>query len=258
MNPKLSIIIPAYKEEKNIYRTIKNIIDAHDILDYEYEVVVVVDGSPDNTLSEAKKIKNNRVKVYSYPKNHGKGYALKYGTRMATGDIITFTDAGGDFDPKQFDKCVKLLEIFDADFVIGSKRHPASKVNYPGKRRVYSWVYHRMIRALFGLNVTDTQAGLKFVKKNVAKDIMPRVLVKQYAFDLEMLVIAHQLGYRRIFEAPVELEFNATGSGINLKAIRKMITDTMAIFYRARILDFYRKQGKNDSGSTKLSKQEKK
>ena len=79
------------------------------------------------------------------------------------------------------------------------------------------------------------------MKKNVAKDIMPRVLVKQYAFDLEMLVIAHQLGYHRIFEAPVELDFNSSGSGINLKAIRKMITDTLAIFYRAKILNYYRK-----------------
>lgn len=163
---------------------------------------------------------------------------------MSNGDIITFTDAGGDFDPRQFDKCVRLLEIFDADFVIGSKRHPASRVNYPRKRRVYSWIYHKIIRILFGLNVTDTQAGLKFIKKNVAKDIMPRVLVKQYAFDLEMLVIAHQLGYRRIFEAPVELDFNTTGSGINFRAIKKMITDTLAIFYRAKILDYYRKQAK--------------
>lgn len=242
MNPKLSIVIPAYKEEKNILKTIKNILKIHDNLAYDYEIIVVVDGSPDDTAKEARKAKNSRVKVFSYAKNQGKGHALKYGTRMATGDIITFTDAGGDFDPKQFDKYVKLLEIFDADFVIGSKRHPASKVNYPRKRRVYSWIYHRMIRVLFGLNVTDTQAGLKFIKKKVAKDIMPRVLVKRYAFDLEMLVIAHQLGYRRIFEAPVELNFNAAGSGINFNAIRKMITDTMAIFYRAKILDFYRKQ----------------
>lgn len=249
MNPKLSIIIPAYKEEKNIYKTIKNIIDAHDVLDYDYEIVVVVDGSPDNTFKEAKRIRSKKVSVHTYAKNHGKGYALKYGTQKAKGDIITFTDAGGDFDPRQFDKCVKLLEIFDADFVIGSKRHPASKVDYPRVRRYYSWVYHKIIRILFGLNVTDTQAGLKFMKNNVAKDIMPRVLVKQYAFDLEMLVIAHQLGYRRIFEAPVELNFNDAVSGINSKAIRKMITDTMAIFYRSKILNYYRKQ----NGSRKRS-----
>ena len=134
------------------------------------------------------------------------------------------------------------MEIFDADFVIGSKRHPASKVNYPLKRKLYSWVYHRMIKIFFGLNVTDTQAGLKFLRRKVAKDVVPRALVKQYAFDLEMLLIAHQLGYRRVFEAPVELDFNAVGSGINFKTIRKMIIDTLAVFYRARILNYYRKK----------------
>ncbi len=247
-NPKLSIIIPAFKEEKNIYNTIDNILKAHDILDYDYEVIVVVDGSPDNTAKEAKKHRSKKVKVYEYAQNHGKGYALKYGTEKAAGEIITFTDAGGDFNPEQFDKCVKLMEIFDADFVIGSKRHPASKVNYPLKRRIYSYIYHRMIRLLFGLRVTDTQAGLKFLKKRVAKDVLPRVLVKRYAFDLEMLVVANQLGYGRIFEAPVNLNFNKVGSRINPGSISNMIMDTFAVFYRARILNYYRKKRKLKSG----------
>jgi glycosyltransferase involved in cell wall biosynthesis len=240
--PKLSIIIPAYKEEKNIYKTIDEILKAHDILDYDYEVIVVVDGSPDKTAEEAKRHHSPKVHVYAYEPNHGKGYALKFGTEKAEGDIITFTDAGGDFDPRQFDKCVKLMEIFDADFVIGSKRHPASKVNYPLTRKIISWCYQKMIRVLFGLNVTDTQTGLKFLKRDVARDVMPRILVKQYAFDLEMLVIAYQLGYRRIFEAPVEMNFNSTGPGAaNFKAIKRMFTDTFAIFYRARILNYYLK-----------------
>lgn len=242
--PKLSIIIPAYNEEKNIYRTIDRIVKTHDRLGYSFEIIVVVDGSPDRTAERARKHKSKSVKVFEYFPNKGKGHALKYGTVKASGEIITFTDAGGDFDPKQFDKFVKLLEIFDADFVLGSKRHPASRVNYPRKRRIYSWIYQRMIKILFGLNVTDTQAGLKFLKRQVAKDVVPRALVKQYAFDLEMLVIAHQLGYRRVFEAPIELDFNAVNSGINFKTIKKMIIDTLAVFYRARILNYYRKQNK--------------
>jgi len=241
-SPKLSIIIPAYLEEKNIYKTVMEILEAHDILDYDYEVIVVVDGSPDGTAREARRHHSKKVKVYEYGKNHGKGYALKYGTAKAQGQIITFVDAGGDFDPKQFDKCVKLMEIFDADFVIGSKRHPASKVNYPRLRKFYSWVYQKMIRVLFGFSVTDTQTGLKFLRRRVAKDVMPRVLVKRYAFDLEMLVIAWQLGYRRIFEAPVEMRFNDLGTGAaNFSAIKNMFMDTLAIFYRAKILNYYLK-----------------
>ena len=240
---KLSIIIPAYREEKNIYKTVKEILQAHNKLDYDYEVIVVVDGSPDKTAQEAKRIKSRRVRVFEYHPNRGKGYALRYGTDKAKGEIITFVDAGGDFSPKQFDRCVKLLEIFNADFVIGSKRHPASQVNYPWARRIYSWCYHLMVKLLFGIKVTDTQTGLKFLRRNVAKDVMPRVLVKSYAFDLEMLVIAKQLGYTRIFEAPVELAFNQSGSGINIKTIWRMFVDTLAIFYRARIQNYYLKNG---------------
>lgn len=242
-NPKLSIIIPAYKEEKCIYKTIEEILQAQDSLDYDYEVIIVVDGSPDNTAKEARRHRSKKVKVYEYAKNHGKGYALKYGTQKANGDIITFVDAGGDFNPTQFDKCVRLMEIFDADFVIGSKRHPASKVDYPLVRRIYSRGYHFLVKLLFGLRVTDTQTGLKFLRRRVAKDIMPRVMVKRYAFDLEMLVIANLSGYRRIFEAPVEMRFNTSGSGAgNWRTIRNMFFDTLAIFYRARILKFYSKR----------------
>jgi len=240
---KLSIIIPAYKEEKNIYNTVGEILRAHDVLDYRYEIIVVVDGSPDNTAKEARRHHSKNVSVYEYKKNHGKGYALKYGVQKAQGNIITFVDAGGDFNPKQFDKCVKLMEIFDADFVIGSKRHPASRVNYPFLRRVYSWFYQKMIKVLFGLNVSDTQTGLKFLKRKVAKDVMPRVVVKRYAFDLEMLVIAHRLGYDRIFEAPVEMKFNtATVGAATFSTIWRMFVDTFAIFYRANFLNYYSKK----------------
>lgn len=239
-NLKLSIIIPAYNEEKCIYQTIDDILKAHDILDYNYEIIIIIDGSLDNTGKEARRHRSNKVHIYEYKKNQGKGYALKLGTQKAKGDIITFADAGGDFDPNQFDKCVKLMEIFDADFVIGSKRHPASRVDYPLLRRIYSLGYYWLVKLLFNLNVTDTQTGLKFLKKNVAKDVLPRLVIKRYAFDLEMLVIANQLGYRRIFEAPVEMKFNKFGSGASsLKTILKMFQDTLAIFYRARILNFY-------------------
>lgn len=239
--PKVSIVIPAYKEEKNIYRTVQDIIAAHDKLDYEYEVIVVVDGSPDGTAQEARRIRSPRLRVIEYQPNHGKGYAIKRGAREARGEIISFTDAGGDFDPRQFDRCIRLLEAFDADIVIGSKRHPASRVNYPRQRRLFSWCYQMLVRLLFGLKVTDTQTGLKFLRRQVASDVLPRVLVKQYAFDLEMLVVASQLGYNRIFEAPVDLEFNTNGSGINWRSIKNMFNDTLAVFYRARILDYYRR-----------------
>lgn len=253
--PKLSIIIPAYNEEKNIFQTIDNIVNCHDQLEYDYEVLVVVDGANDRTEQEALRHRSKNVKVFAYKKNHGKGYALKFGTTKAAGEIVTFTDAGGDFEPKQFDKFIKVLEAFDADLVIGSKRHPASRVNYPLSRRILSWGYHKLVDTIFSLNVTDTQTGLKVIKASVAKKVMPRILVKRYAFDLEMLVVTRQFGFERIFEAPVEMNFNQTTTGIGVGAVWRMLLDTMAVFYRAKILNYYRKVDRQSTEKVSLSSQ---
>lgn len=237
----LSVIIPAYNEEKNIEKTSKTLLQALHKIKRDFEIIVVSDGSLDGTSDQARKIKDSHLKVLSYGPNRGKGHALSYGVKHSRGDIITFLDAGGDFDTTHIDKFIKLMEVFDADIVIGSKRHPASQVNYPFKRRFYSYLYHVMIRLLFNLNIKDTQTGLKVFKREVLEKILPRAVVKQYAFDLELLVIAKRLGYNRIFEAPVKMDFNISSTGINFKTIYGMIMDTLAIFYRRYILKYYDK-----------------
>lgn len=241
---KLSVIIPAYKEEKNIGATIKNVAEELIKLPYQSEVIVVVDGSPDKTEEKALAAAKDYpfVKIRSYSPNRGKGYALTYGVRHAHGELVTFFDAGGDYHPDHIDRFVKLLEIFDADLVVGSKLHPASKVSYPFFRRLMSGSYRLLNRILFNIDVRDTQTGLKVAKTKVLDNILPRVIVKQYAFDLELLVLAKKLGYRRIFEAPVNLDFNAVASGIRAKTIWRMILDTLGIWYRLRITRYYDKK----------------
>jgi len=237
---KLSVIIPAYKEEANIAQTVRTLRDELDQLPYSKEIVVVVDGSPDETAAKAKTVNCAYLRVLSYTPNRGKGYAIYYGVKHSKGEIVTFFDAGGDFHPDHIDRFVKLLEIFDADIVVGSKVHPASKVNYPKLRRIFSWGWRMLIRLLFRLDVSDTQTGLKVAKREVIEEVMPRATVKQYAFDLELLVIAKKLGYKRFFEAPVNMEFNDAGGGAaNIKAVRKMFIDMLAVWYRLYILHYY-------------------
>lgn len=239
---KISIVIPAYNEERNIKKTIRNILVDFKTL-YPFEVVIVCDGCHDKTYEKAQEVakKDKRVNVYTYKINRGKGYALTYGVKKAKGNIVSFFDAGGDFDVMHVDRFVKLMEVFDADIVIGSKRHPASKVNYPAARRFYSKIYQLMIRVLFNLNIKDTQTGIKVFKKEVLEKILPRAVVKKYAFDLELLVIAKKLGYNKVFEAPVNLNYNFFNTGINSGAIKQMITDTFAIYYRLHFLHYYDK-----------------
>jgi hypothetical protein len=127
------------------------------------------------------------------------------------------------------------------DAVIGSKRHPQSEVAYPRFRRLQSAIYQVVVRLLFNLKIRDTQTGLKLFRRQVLEDTVPLLAIKKFAFDLELLVVAHQLGYRNICEAPIRLnyEFNST---VNLRAAYRVLWDTAAIFYRLRILRYYQRR----------------
>ena len=121
--------------------------------------------------------------------------------------------------------------------VIGSKFHPDSKVDYPLLRRVYSFLYYMLVRALFG-SVRDTQTGIKLFKRRGFGTRVSAHLVKRFAFDLEVFANAHHFGYR-IVEAPVTLNFKRVCSRLRFAAVWNVFLDTLAIFYRMRILQYY-------------------
>jgi glycosyltransferase involved in cell wall biosynthesis len=207
-----------------------------------YEIIVVVDGFLDKTYENAKKIHSSKVIVTGYQHNHGKGYAVRFGMARAKGDIIIFLDAGMDIDPRGLIIFLKNFENNDADVIIGSKLHPNSKVNYPWQRVILSFGYRTIVKLFFGLHIRDTQVGCKLFKRKVVEDVLPRLLVKQYAFDIEMLAVAHYLGYKKIYEAPVNIIFNGKSSITSKgfwKIIYLMLWDTFAVFYRLKILRYY-------------------
>jgi hypothetical protein len=115
-------------------------------------------------------------------------------------------------------------------------------VHYPRSRRVASWCYQQLNRILFRLDVRDTQVGLKVFHREIAEQVMPLLLVKQFAFDLELLAVSRSLGYDRVRELPVRLDYRFTGSGVRSAAVAKALIDTAAIFYRLRILHTYRRK----------------
>lgn len=240
----LSLVVPAYREEKTIRNDIRNLSKVLSGLPYEYEIIVVVDGC-EKTHKQAVKIRDNNVKVFFYEKNQGKGYAIKYGITKVRGGIVGFLDAGSDLDPSEIFIALDLMNWNNADIVVGSKLHPESKVNYPLSRKILSWGYRTLTHALFGFNIRDTQVGFKLYKSKVAKDIFPRLLVKKYAFDIEILAVAYSFGYKKIYEAPIKLNFKnaSTITSLNLwKVIFWMLWDTAAVFYRLKILHYYDKK----------------
>lgn len=238
----ISIIIPAYKQEKTIEKDILHIKNVMDQLRYDYEIIIVVDGYLDNTALHAKKIKSSKVIVIGYQHNHGKGYAVRFGMAKAKGSIIAFIDAGMDLNPNGISMLLEYFEWYNADIIVGSKLHSASKINYPIQRKILSFGYRLLVKLLFGLTIKDTQVGMKFFRRKVLEDVLPRLLVKDYAFDIEILAVSYRLKYTKIYEAPVELKFknSSTITSANFwKIIFLMLNDTLAVFYRLKILSYY-------------------
>lgn len=249
LSQSLSVVIPAYKQEKTIVRDVKKIEEVLKELQYKYEIIVVVDGNVDRTYQNIKKYKSSKVRVFQFNKNQGKGYAVRFGALEANGDIVGFIDAGLDIDPTGLSMLLNHMIWYDADIIVGSKMHPVSQVDYPLYRKVISWGYRTFTRALFGFKVRDTQAGIKFYKAKVVKDVFPRLLVKNFAFDVEILALSYALGYRRIYEAPIKLSFKGMSSITSLtlwNVVLHMLWDTLAVFYRVRVLKYYRKSNKKN------------
>lgn len=244
---QISLIVPIYNEEKVVEKNLRLLEEELQSYFYNWEIIVVSDGSTDRTYEEALKRVSPHLKVFHYPDNQGKGFALKYGFFQSRGDFIGFIDGDMELHPKDIKIFLALMDIHDADAVIGSKRHPQSEVYYPWTRRILSWIYQILIRLTLNLNVRDTQVGLKLFRRQLLEDAFPRVLVKKYAFDVELLTVASSLGYTRILEAPIKLDYYGRKKNLlaDLWRIKKMawqmLWDTLAVVYRLRILRYYDK-----------------
>jgi glycosyltransferase involved in cell wall biosynthesis len=243
----LSVILPAYKAEKFIEKNLLQVKGALDQMGREYEIICVVDGKIDKTYENAKKVAKKfpkLVRAVGYLVNLGKGHAVRYGMAKAKGGVIGFIDAGMEIDPNGLSMLLSHFEWYKADVVVGSKRHPVSKGKYPWQRRILSFGYQMLVKVLFGLTVKDTQAGLKVFRREVLVKTMPRLLVKDFAFDIEMLSVANYLGYSKIYEAPIEMKTELGGSSVLtsrgfIRYALGMLKDTLAVFYRLRILRYY-------------------
>lgn len=243
----LSLIIPAYKQEKTIVENVLYIKKVLDTIRYDHEIIVVIDGMIDQTFEKLKKSKIPKVRILAYEENRGKSYAIRLGMHEAQGDYVMFMDSGMEIDPNGISMLLEHMEWYEADIIVGSKRHPASQVKYSLQRKILSIGYFILVKTLFGVNVKDTQAGIKIFRKNVLEKILPRLVEKKFAGDLEMLVVARQLGFRRIYEAPIKLDytFGSITEAATLRAIRGIVVDTFAIFYRAYIMNYYTRRVRN-------------
>lgn len=241
-NHFLSVIVPAYKQAKTIRQDIYSIYDTLEQIRYPYELILVVDGTEvDLTYNEAQKCHLKNLKVVGYAHNHGKGYALRFGMARSKGDYVAFIDSGMEIDPNGISMLLEHMEWYQADIIVGSKRHPASQVKYPFDRKIISFGAFLISKYLLNINVRDTQAGLKIFRRPVLEKVLPRLLVKRYAIDLELLAVSNYLNYKKIYEAPIKFNyvFKSLTHATGLKIILNCLRDALAVYYRLKILHYY-------------------
>ncbi len=231
---KLSVIIPAYNEEKRIAATLEEINSYLGRQTYDYEIIVAVNGSTDNTYGIVKGLEAAEIKKAAamYIKEGGKGNAVKRAIlEKASGDIIMFMDAD---DATPISEIEKFLPYFEKgyDVVIGSRYLDPStvKVRQPFYRIVLSRLSNVLIQMLAVPGIKDTQLGFKAFTNACAKDIFRFVRVKGWGFDMEILTAARARGYK-IKEVAVSWTEHG-GGHVPLKAYLQSLSDLFKIKFR--------------------------
>jgi len=195
---KLSVIFPAYNEENRLGKTLTLVREYLDKQGYNYEVIVVDDGSTDVTAKLVEEFMRSwsRLKLIKQPKNMGKGAAVKTGIMAAKGDFILFSDSDGSTPIEEIERLWPYAKEWPV--VIGSRHCPGAKVHI-------KQVWHRiwlsrgsnlLIRILAVPGIWDTQCGFKLFQHDAAKAIFSHVTVRRWGFDFESLLIARHLGFR--------------------------------------------------------------
>jgi len=208
---KISVIIPAYNEENRIYNSLKKIRDYLSRKNYSFEIIVVDDGSRDNTAQVAGRIRDKRLRIIKYRKNQGKGYAVRTGMLAAKNNLALFCDADLSTPIEELGKFMKSIK--DYDIIVGSRVVEGHKIvrKQPRFRVLLGGIFSKITRIVLPVNVQDTQCGFKLFKN--CKPIFKKQTLDGWAFDVEILFIARQKG-TKILEIPV-IWNDASGSKLN-------------------------------------------
>lgn len=235
----VSVILCAYNEGKVIERSINEVDNVMMKTNWNYEIVVVDDGSSDDTRHKASKIRDESnkpyLKIVGYEKNAGKGTAIRVGFAHAEGRFIVAIDSDLDVDPKVIPNYVKALGA--NDIAVASKWDHKSRTKMTSKRKFLSFGFNALSRLLTGIKLKDTQTGLKAFRRTVFERMAPKFEINRYAFDLEMMSACNHAGYR-IIELPVNIHVE---SMIGFKEILRMALDMLKVSYRLRVLKYYQR-----------------
>ena len=235
----VSVILCAYNEEDVIEDSIVKVDNVMMKTGWNYEIVVVDDGSVDNTRERAFKCRdeknNHHVKVVGHRKNAGKGSAIRTGFANAEGKFIVAIDSDLDVDPYLIPNYVEALKM--NDIAVASKWNPKSHTTMTSRRKILSFGFNALSRLLTGIKLRDTQTGLKAFRRIVFERMSPKFTVERFAFDLEMMSACNHAGFR-IVELPVDVHVD---SMVGFREILTMSTDMIRVAYRLRVKKYYQR-----------------
>jgi len=246
--PHLSVIIPAYKEGERIGHNLLEIEKFLSAKDFDYEILVVVDGSPDNTAEVARnysgQVKN--LRVIDNKENHGKGYVVRQGLLAAKGKYSVFLDADGSTSITHLDKFLPEFEN-GYDVVIGSRKIEGAyiQIHQPKYREFMGEGGNWLIRIVLGLwKYPDTQCGFKMLSYKAAQEVASRMVVDRFGFDFELVILAEKLGFK-VKQMPVRW-LNEEGSTVSLTGPNGFIQV---------LIDLFKTKGRLIAGKYNIVKQ---
>ena len=192
---KISLIIPAYNEEKRIKSTLHSLNKA---FGNEIDLIVVSNGSSDGTVRILNKWKedSSNLEVLDFPEMLGKGGAILEGFKVAKKDYIGFIDADDSFDLEYIKLLIKELDYSDCVIASKWKGRKLFQVNEPFLRKILSRGWNTLVKISFSLNFDDTQAGAKFLKKEAFNKIKKNFICKDFSFDVELLYRLKKEGFK--------------------------------------------------------------
>ena len=202
--PKLAVVIPAYNEEARIVPTLNRVNEYLKQQDYTWQVMVVSDGSNDNTDSLVAEFVEGHAgfSLETYGKNRGKGFAVRHGMLHAKADLILFSDADLAAPIEEIEKLLPMMTTFP--IAIGSRplKESQLEIHQPWYREALGRLSNVLIQAMAVRGIQDTQCGFKLFTREVSQDVFSRCKLNGFSFDFEALMIAQDLGYR-VAEVPI-------------------------------------------------------
>jgi glycosyltransferase involved in cell wall biosynthesis/O-antigen/teichoic acid export membrane protein len=234
----LTLVVPFYNPGSGLGTYMDDIVDVLSKSNVSFEILAVSYGSTDQKEDQLAGITSDQFTLIRLDQEQGKGAALRAGFSKGRGEYLGFIDGAGALPANLLSNLLDIIRTQRPDIIFGSKRHPRSEVDYPALRRIYSWGYQQLNRSLFHLPIRDTQTGVKVFRRDVLAAVLPRMVEKRFAFDLELFVVARQQGFRHFVEMPVSIDHRFR-SAISVHSVRNILIDTLAIYYRLRVLRFY-------------------